>query len=184
MKRGVKTLFCVLGAVALAFAAKAITGDPTSIKHGESLPASVSSAKTAEDANPYDAIVERNVFDLKDPPPTNAPAVTNEPPPNVKLTGIMTIFGHKQALFMVQKSGQPGKAPEPEVSYILSEGQRQEGLEVMEIDSAKKKVKIKNDGIVSTVTYETPKAGGLGGAHPGHDPRAAAYGQGGIHSEF
>jgi hypothetical protein len=85
---------------------------------------------------------------------------------------------------MVQKSGQPGKAPEPEVSYILSEGQRQEGLEVMEIDSKAKKVKIKNDGIVSTVTFETPKAGGPGGAHRDMTPGQPHMGKAGFTPNF
>lgn len=168
MSRRVKTFICILGAIALALGAKAITGDPTSMPHGETAPgAEISGKKAAESANPYDAIVERNVFDLKDPPDTNAPPPTNEPPANVRLTGIMSIFGHTQALFMVQKSGQPGKGAEPEVSYILSEGQRQEGLEVVQIDAKAKKVKIKNDGIVSTLTFEVAKAGGPGGPH--HD---------------
>jgi hypothetical protein len=169
MRRGAKTFVCVLGAITVVLGAKAITGDPTALPHGEAPMAGVSAKKAASNGtSPYDAIVERNVFDLKDPPDTNTPPPPpNDPPPNVRLTGIMSIFGHEQALFMVQKSGQPGKGAEPEVSYILTEGQRQEGLEVLKIDSKDKKVKIKNDGIVSTISFEVAKAGGLGGPH--HD---------------
>lgn len=186
MSRRVKTFICILGAIALALGAKAITGDPTSIPHGEAAPgaAEINGKRTAESANPYDAIVERNVFDLKDPPDTNAPPPTNEPPANVRLTGIMSIFGHTQALFMVQKSGQPGKGAEPEVSYILSEGQRQEGLEVVQIDSKAKKVKIKNDGIVSTLTFEVAKAGGPGGPHHDMTPGQPHMGKPGFAPNF
>ena len=44
----------------------------------------------------------------------------------------------------------------------MTEGQRQDGLEVLEINQKDSKVKIKNDGIVSTITFETPKAGAGG----------------------
>lgn len=162
MKRGGKTFICLLGGVALALGAKAITGDPRSVRHGEVSPTAAAGANsTADGANPFETIVARNVFDLKDPPPpqpTNAP----EPPANVKLTGIMSIFGKNQALFMVQKMAGAGKPEGQPVSFILSEGQRQDGLEVLEIDPPSKKVKIKNDGVVSTITFEVAKATGPG----------------------
>lgn len=164
MKRGGKTFICLLGGIALTMGAKAITGDPTSVKHGESTNLIVGTNNAGD--NPYGGIVERNVFDLKDPPPpVDTSAVTNAPPPNVTLTGIMTIFGQTQALFLLQKAATPGKPPDSPESLIMTEGQRQGGLEVLEIDKADKKVKIKNDGIVSTITFEAHKEGA--GAAPG-----------------
>jgi len=88
--------------------------------------------------SPYTAIGERNVFGLKDPP---APEVVveekpEEPPPNIKVTGITTISGIPRALLKVQI---PAKAPEParEESYILiAGGLGQQGIEVLEIDQA------------------------------------------------
>ncbi|MDB6112707.1 MAG: hypothetical protein JWR69_4457, partial [Pedosphaera sp.] len=77
-------------------------------------------------------------------------------PPKVKLTGITTILGNKRALFMVQEVPAPGKAQKEE-SYILTEGQRQGLLEVLEIDERTGRVKIKNDGSISVVTFETVK---------------------------
>lgn len=169
MKRGGKTFICLLGGIALTMGAKAITGDPTSVKHGEAANPITSTGTSSAGDSPYGAIVERNIFDLKDPPPPEAPKETNAPPPNVTLTGIMSILGKKQALFMVQKQAPPGKPGPPlsPESYIMMEGQRQDGLEVLEIDQKGSKVKIKNDGIVSTITFEVPKAGAGGQPAPG-----------------
>src|SRR5690348_6027189 len=115
MKRGIITTCCLFGCVALTTSVRAIVAEST-------------------DGNHYHAIVERNVFDLKaPPPPVTAAPVTNTPPPNVKLTGITTILGNKRALFMVQEAPVGGK-PQKEESYILTEGQRQGALEVLEIN--------------------------------------------------
>ena len=152
MKRGGKTLICVLGSLALATGVKAITSEPGGDKGGDAI-------GSAEE-NPYSAIVERNVFDLKPPPkPSAADEKTNTPPLNVRLTGITTILGNKRALFMVQEGSAPGKrgAQNKEESYIMTEGQRQGALEVLEIDVKGETVKIKNDGIVSTIPIEVPK---------------------------
>jgi hypothetical protein len=115
------------------------------------------SENSAEPKEPYSAIWMRNVFDLRPPPP---PADTNivkdnTPPPNVKLTGITTIFGRKQAFFLVQPPQTPGKPAFKEESYELAEGERRGPLEVVEINPKARNVKIKNDGIESTITFET-----------------------------
>ncbi len=161
MKRGGKTFVCLLSSFALALGAEAITSDLGIIKQGENA-RSLAGAHDGSDA-PYDAIVRRNVFDLRDPVPSND---TNAPPPllsDVKLTGIMTIFQRKQALFMVQKPVSAGKSPEPSESCILSEGERQGGLEVLGIDQKGAKVTIRKDGVVSTITFEAPKEAAAGG---------------------
>jgi hypothetical protein len=138
MKRVVTTTIGLLSLVALTMEARAIVGDTTE--------------------NPYHAIVERNVFDLKKPDPpaalTNAPAT---PPPNVKLTGITTVLGPKKALFMVKDVDTPGKPPNKEESVILREGERQGALEVLEINEKAETVRIKNDGTVSVLTFEKAK---------------------------
>jgi hypothetical protein len=138
MRRDLKLTMCLAGWVALAGGAAA-------------------AVNPAGDRRAYHAIAERNVFDLKPPtpPPPPAPAVTTAPP-NVKLTGITTILGNKRALFMVQEAPAPGKAQKQE-SYILTEGQRQGLIEVLEIDERTGRVKIKNDGSISVVTFETVK---------------------------
>src|SRR4051794_36404005 len=138
MKRGIKTTFCLFGCVALTASVRGIVQEAT-------------------DGNPYHAIVERNVFDLKAPaPPAPTSTVTNTPPPNVKLTGLTTILGNKRALFMVQEAPVGGK-PQKEESYILTEGQRQGALEVLEINEKTETVKVSNDGTVSVLTFEKVK---------------------------
>src|SRR6267378_902744 len=91
-------------------------------------------------ANPYQGIVDRNVFALKPPPPPPPPpAVDNTKPtgPKIILTGITTILG-KRALMKatLPRQNEPGKPPEPakEESFMLKEGERQGEIEVLEIN--------------------------------------------------
>src|SRR5688500_11920241 len=64
--------------------------------------------------NPYQPIVERNAFGLKDPPPPPSTDAKEEtkPPPNVKLTGISNLF-HKRALLEVTEQGAAAKPGQP-----------------------------------------------------------------------
>jgi len=96
--------------------------------------------------NPYAPIVVRNVFDLNPPPPADAgqPA---EPPPKITLNGIMSIFGQLQALFKVTGTAKPGQ-PAKDDFYILSEGQRQDEIEVTHIDEQAGLVTFNNHGTV------------------------------------
>jgi hypothetical protein len=148
MKSGAKTVVCVLGSLAVTAAAHAIVND-----------------EGADNGNPYKVIIERNVFDLKAPTPAVSIVPTNAPPPNVKLTGITSILGKRQALFLVQKLGIPGKTPNTDVPYIITEGERQDTVEVLEINEKAETVKIKNEGNVSVLKFEklnlpsTPGAG-------------------------
>jgi hypothetical protein len=154
MRRGEKITICLLVGTALTLGARAVVNDTA-----DHQPA------TTED-NSYDAIWLRNVFDLKPPPPPVVElAKTNEPPPNVHLTGITTIFGNPRALFMVQKKQEPGKPPSKEESYILREGQRQDVLEVLQINPTAQTVKIKVDDVVSTITFETNHPSGPGASN-------------------
>ncbi len=152
MKRGGKTLVCLLCITALTATVRAVVNDS----------ASTDDAKSADSPgdSPYSAIWLRNVFDLRPflPPVTNTVPVTNAPPPNVELTGITTLLGTKRALFMVQDSPSPGKPPGKDESYILTEGERQGVLEVLEINPKAKTVKIKVEDLVSTITFKTNKA--------------------------
>ncbi|MDB6122237.1 MAG: hypothetical protein JWQ71_1230 [Pedosphaera sp.] len=143
MKSGTKTVICLLGSFALAAGVRAVVNEEA--------------ADNNTDGNPFKVIVERNVFDLRPPPPPASATASNTPPPNVKLTGIATILGKKQALFMVQEAATPGKGPNKELSYILTEGQREGAVEVVEINEKANTVRIKNDGNISLLTFETPK---------------------------
>jgi hypothetical protein len=103
--------------------------------------------------NPYQGIIERNVFGLRPPTPTTPPEVVAPPAPKITLTGVTTILGKKMVLFKVQS---PARPPEPakEQSFILSEGQREGQIEVLEIDEHASAIKFNNYGTVMTLTME------------------------------
>lgn len=136
--------------------------------------------------NPYQPIVERNAFGLKDPPPP-PPTDTKEetkPPPNVKLTGISNLF-QKRALLEVTEQGtaKPGQPATGTVHRpILAEAEGNFGVEVLSIDIEKSIVRIRNNGVESDLTFEAPKlSGGPGtpapgtqGQAPGQQPRGAS----------
>jgi hypothetical protein len=75
----------------------------------------------ASPQNPYAPIVVRNVFGLNPPPP-----------PKITSNGIMSIFGQLQVLFKVADP-RPG-LPVKDEFYTLSEGERQDDIEVTHID--------------------------------------------------
>lgn len=160
MKRGGKTLISLLCALAVAPGVRAVLNETNRVENSTtSTPADVSDSTNAPGTNegPYSAIWLRNVFDLKPvPPPATEDPKTNAPPPNVELTGITTILGNKRALFLVTEQV-PGKPPGKPESYILTEGERQGILEVLEINVKAGTVKIKNEGNISTITFTTNK---------------------------
>ncbi|MGD0615448.1 MAG: hypothetical protein ABSA69_08435 [Verrucomicrobiota bacterium] len=100
--------------------------------------------------NPYQGIIDRNVFDLKPPvdPATLVPPAA--PPPKITLTGFTTILGNKRVLFKVQLPPTP-PAPAKEESYILTEGQRDGDIEVLEIDNTAGIAKFNNHGTIQTL---------------------------------
>src|SRR6266446_5843701 len=133
MKRSGKALVCMLGGFVLCTGGNAITADTS--------------------GNPYDAIVERNVFGLKPIPPVVPPEPPKPPTPKMTLTGIMTLGGSKRALFKVQMPPKPPK-PAGEESFILREGEREGDVEVVEIDEAAGSIKVKYLDILIPVTFD------------------------------
>jgi len=128
-----KTAICFLAALMLCAGGKAAAPDAS--------------------ANPYQGIVDRNVFALKPPPAPVRPEDNKPPPPSIKLTGITTILGNKRVLMNVQM---PAKPPEPakSQSFILTEGQRDGEIEVLEIDENTGTVKVNNFGTEMTLTMD------------------------------
>jgi hypothetical protein len=96
--------------------------------------------------NPYTPIVTRNIFGLNPPQAVDA-APPGEPPPKITPNGIMTILGKLQALFKVAGTAKPGQ-PAKDEFYILSEGQRQDEIEVTHIDEKASLVTFNNHGTV------------------------------------
>ena len=170
MKHGGKMLACVMSGLAFCGTSNAV---------------SVNSAETSD--NPYQSIVDRNVFSLKPPPPPADPAEANKPTAlKITLTGITTILGNKRVLMKTAPTpGKAGAEPKTEQSYILTEGQREGDIEVIEIDEKAGSVKVNNAGTVQTLTFEkdgaklpatpapaVPGAPGLPGAQPPGLPAA------------
>ena len=77
--------------------------------------------------------------------PVDTSPVDTTPPPKITPNGIMTIFGQLQVLFKVANPGKPGKAA-GEDDYILSEGERQDDIEVVKIDEKGGMVTFNNHG--------------------------------------
>ncbi|HYG21977.1 MAG TPA: hypothetical protein VEH04_04280 [Verrucomicrobiae bacterium] len=117
-------------------------------------------------ANPYAGIMDRNVFSLK--PKVEQPLTPPEPPkPPVKLTltGITTILGNKRALLKAQIPARAGEQAKDE-SYMLTEGQRADGLEIKSIDVQGGKVVVDNNGITETLDFVNNGAKLLASAAP------------------
>ena len=133
MMRGRRTLSFVLGGFVLGLGARGLIADVP--------------------GNPYQGIVERNVFNLKPPPPVGPPEPPPAPVPKITLTGITTILGNKRALMKVLEPPKPPQAAKEE-SYILTEGQRDGEIEVLAIDEQAGTVKVNNHGTVQELTFD------------------------------
>jgi hypothetical protein len=169
MKSGVSMFFCLSGMLAFATAGIANVNDAPPPASDQ--PAAAAPAPEASTEQPYSAIWTRNVFNLTPPPPPpDTNKVENTPPPNVKLIGIYTILG-KTAVLSVLDAPERGQQAKKEEWYSMKEGERRGVLEVLEINPTARTVRIKNEEIVSTITFETNKpaggpAGMTGGPHP------------------
>jgi hypothetical protein len=123
--------------------------------------------------NPYEPIAMRNVFGLN--PVTIPPPFPPEDAQLPKITpnGITSIFGRLQVLFKV--SPQPGQKEAKDMFYILSEGQREDGIEVLRIDEQAELVTFNNHGIVQEITLSyalkanSPAISGGGGGSGGRN---------------
>jgi hypothetical protein len=103
----------------------------------------------------FQTIPQRNVFGLKEP---EKMVITNPPrqQPKILLTGITTILGNKRALLKILPAALAGKAADAskEISLILTEGQREADVEVLQIDEKAGSVRVNNSGTVMTLTFE------------------------------
>jgi hypothetical protein len=133
MKNTRRTLLCLSGAVALCASTQANTPDSSS--------------------NPYQSIVDRNVFGLRPPPPPPSNEPVRPPPPPIALTGITTILGKKLAFLNVQVPGKPGEQGKGPQSYMLGVGEREGDIEVLDIDEKGGIVKVNDFGVVTNVPF-------------------------------
>ena len=96
--------------------------------------------------NPYQGIVERNVFALKPPPDPETLKPQAPPPPPIELQGITSMFGKQQVLFSaVMPGSKPGEPPK-KTPMVLKVGERDGEIEVLAINEATGSVKFNNHG--------------------------------------
>jgi len=102
----------------------------------------------------YEGIPQRNVFGLRPPTtqPQQEPAAA--PLPKITLTGITTILDSKRALMKVAAANTKQPDPAKELSLILTEGQREGDIEVLQIDERAGSVKVRNSGQVMVLTFD------------------------------
>jgi hypothetical protein len=125
---------------------------------GIALGAKVDATMPQASSDRYQIISERNAFGLR--PPAEPLAVNSSPVPlpKITLTGITTILGDKRALMIVAPVGSRPGDPNKELSLIMTEGQREGEIEVLQIDEKAWSVKVKNSGTVLLLTFEKDEA--------------------------
>jgi hypothetical protein len=118
--------------------------------------------------NPYQVIVARNAFGLRQAPPPEVPGLKQPPPASVDvvLTGISTLGGTKKVLIQITDKS-PGM--KPDLPPPLEEGEVRGRVEIVSIDPDKSEVMIKLDGQDKKLTFEKAKStasSGPSGAPP------------------
>jgi len=110
--------------------------------------------------NPFTTIGARNVFSLQ-PVASNVPGDSTPavPLPKIMPNGIMQIFGKAQVLFTVMAVPGSGQA-KPEQSYLLNEGDAQDGIKVAKIDLATTVITFYNHGVVQLIALNKGTATG------------------------
>ena len=106
----------------------------------------------AQSAANYRAIVERNAFGLKPAQPGSAQISAGEPfkpPPDYKLTGIVAYRTNRWAMLLRQDPGKPPRY------YTLRPGEREESLELLEVDAKAGTVRIRNEGVFVLLSFKT-----------------------------
>jgi hypothetical protein len=111
-----------------------------------------SGAALAAPDTTYDSIALRNAFGLRaapvQPVPVQGDAVW-KPPPDLKITGLVTVPPTKKVSFYVLEQG---KAPK---SYVLGEGEQQDDIQVVKIDGSEQTVRVKNQGVYVVLDFKT-----------------------------
>jgi hypothetical protein len=133
----------------------------------------VSAKPRLKATGPYGLIVDRNLFHLVPTPPPPPPPPNNAPPPAsgpLKLTGFMRVDGGAlQAMF----ANTPAN-PTNRMYYTLTEGERQEDVELVKINEDDESAIVIYSGRQLTLALKDNKpAAGPGGA-PGASARTIA----------
>ncbi len=144
MRHAVKALGCACAGLAF-YSAVAVTTD-------------------LSNNNPYQGIVDRNVFGLKDPPPPPPPPENAKPAgPPLTLTGVMNILGKDTAFISFQPPAKPNEPPKP-TSLMLTAGQREGEIEVLEVDIKGGSAKVSSYGAITNLTFDKNGVKGSSGS--------------------
>ena len=156
MKRLGKIAVCLAGGLLLNIGLPAATANraPTPASAPAPAPAPVPVINPSPE-NPYAAISTRNIFGLNPPAPLEPVVNPEDNLPKITPTGIMGVFGNLQVLFKVAPVGKSAPGAKEEF-YILSRGQRQDDIEVVNIDDKNGLVTFDNHG----TTQELPLVAG------------------------
>lgn len=111
-------------------------------------------AAAAVKPNPYEKIPVRNVFQLlpiPDKPIGEPPPPPRRPPPKIFITGLVQLRGVSKALIEISEPGQPVQRS------ILAAGGAAGVLEVLNVDVAAERVRVRIDGEEDTLSIQKPK---------------------------
>ena len=111
---------------------------------------SVTDAFADEGTNRYSVIAQKNTFALKAAAAaTNAsPVVATASLARIKLTGLAVIPPLKWVVLKIQEPGKPA------AMTTLQEGCSEGVVEILEVDANARHVKIRNAGLMMTLTFE------------------------------
>jgi len=106
----------------------------------------------AASADYYKQIPARNLFGLHEPEVKREEAIP-PPVPRIVLSGITTM-GSKLAFLKVQSPPKPGEQQQGEQSFMLTEGQREGGIEILQIDEKAGRIRVNNFGTEMTIAFD------------------------------
>jgi len=170
-----KTCLALLAAAALGRPARAAdpavapAADPTVASPVDMLAESATAPAGSD--RPYATIPARNIFALTPIPipDPNAELLAKDPPPKITANGITLIFGVTNVLFKVSTPAKAGQAG-GDKSYMLSEGQMEDDIEVVKIDVDAAVITFNNHGASQDIPLVASQGSG-GGAGQGAGPR-------------
>ena len=110
-------------------------------------------ATAAVKPNPYGRIPERNVFNLQPIPdkPAEPALPPRRTPPKIFITGLVELGGVSKALVEINEPGQAVQRS------ILTAGSETGVLEILDVDVAAERVRVRIDGDEETLSIEKPK---------------------------
>ncbi len=106
---------------------------------------------TVDTDHAYATIAAHNIFNLKPAATAVIETPTALAPPQITLTGIMSILGPRQVLFKVNDPNLPGRAI-GQNTYLLNEGQSQDNIEVCHINYQAERVTFNNHGVMQDIS--------------------------------